>query len=129
MNDNIEKLNTVIENITNIPKRYELLNSELDLTNAKQMDILHDIENSKFNACEGYKKIKELQDLRKHRRELKNEIDILEPLYKWYGEHKKIEVDLFKVKTTMERIKDNRKNWKYTSRVEQLEGNREAAND
>lgn len=118
MENHIEKLSNALDTIVNVPVRIKYLNDELALTNAKQTDLLHEIENSNFNAYEGYVKAKELQEVRMYRRELKNELDILDPLYKWCIEHKKIEVDLFKVKSSMEKIKENKENWIYTSRVE-----------
>jgi hypothetical protein len=122
LENQIENLDSALKTITNVPVRYKVLNDELALTNARQIDLLHEIENSNFNAYEGYKKAKELQEIRMYRRELKNEIEILEPLYKWCNEHKNIEVSLYKVKSSMEKIKDNKENWIYTSRVEQIKG-------
>jgi hypothetical protein len=122
LENQIENLDSALKTITNVPVRYRFLNDELALTNARQTDLLHEIENSNFNAYEGYKKAKELQEIRMYRRELKNEIEIIEPLHKWCNEHKNIEVSLYKVKSSMEKIKDNKENWIYTSRVEQIKG-------
>lgn len=44
------------------------------------LDMLHVIENTNFNACEGYKLAKKIRDNRHSRRQIKNELEPLKQL-------------------------------------------------
>lgn len=124
MQDNITKLSQTLEFLTQIPERYKFLDDELNITNAAQMDMLHEIENKSFNSDESNEEIETLKKIRQHRRIVKDEKAILEPLYAWYMQHSKIQIELFKVQKNMEKIKSSKENWTYTSRVKELkEGN------
>lgn len=70
------------ENILSIYNKinedFQSLNKELSQIDLYIQDILHKIENIKFNACEGYKFAKMIHEARIKRRTIKNE---LEPLF------------------------------------------------
>lgn len=102
-----------------IQGQWDFLYSEIHKTDVTQCDILHEIENSdKLGAVEGYKLYKKLRDLRKHRRELKNQQQLIEPLYKWCQGNKTIGINLFKVKSSMDNVKGIQDNWIYHKRTE-----------
>lgn len=82
MVDVVKALQMVREVYVNFPKRMESAQEELRKIESEIQDILHVIELTNFNACDGYKWAKELQTLRHQRRMLKDEIDLLEPIAK-----------------------------------------------
>jgi len=70
-----------IKNIINsIEDNIKLLNKEIYTLQGKQEDLLHVLENEKFNASDGYKLAKMIQELRAERRNKKNELQTLEIL-------------------------------------------------
>ena len=62
---------------SDIKHDFEKLTNELSQSDLYEQDVLHMIENGKFNASDGYKFAKMIYDNRIKRREIKNE---LEPL-------------------------------------------------
>lgn len=115
--DPIDLITNMVETLQYVPQRYLELTNNLSIVQGKITDLEHDIENKKFDIQKGYKFAKQLQDLRKERRQIKNEIDLLEQLNQYIKNNKKLEIDLFKIKTTMLKIKDRQDNWIYTPRV------------
>lgn len=72
-----QKINDLSNTIqTLLSEKNNLVNS-LREVDGKEQDILHYIEFNKFNAAEGYKLSKKLQDIRKERRIIKNKIDVI----------------------------------------------------
>jgi len=55
----------------------EILSKQEKKTTLYDLDMLHIIENTNFNACEGYKLAKKIQINRHKRRQIKNELDTL----------------------------------------------------
>lgn len=119
MHDPIEIIRTITDYIPYVLERKKELKDAIDEADKRQTDLLHEIENNNFSASEGYCKAKELQELRRQRRKLKNEYAVLEPLYTYLNNNKKLEIDLFKVRTTMQRIKEGKDNWIYTPRLQE----------
>lgn len=113
----LDLITDILENLQYVPKRYAELNKNLSLVQGKITDLEHDIENNSFNAYQGYTMAKRLKELRIERRQIKNEIELLEQFNQFVQNNKKLEIDLFKVKTTMLKIKDRQDNWTYTPRV------------
>lgn len=60
-------------------KKY-FLKKMLSYYDRREQDLLHEVEGSKYNVCEGYKYYKRMQDLRKERRKVKNEMRKIENL-------------------------------------------------
>lgn len=114
--DHIENLNQALSFITSIETRFNALHQELNDINNKMCDLEHDIENSNFNACEGYQKAKALKELRQDRRKLKNEIDMLTKLHEWRQRNKSLEIELFKIQSQMKKLKEQQDNWIYIKR-------------
>ena len=80
---------------------------------AEILDIEHYAElHPDLDGAEGYKVYGKLRDVRRERRKLKNENELLKPFYDWLGENtqavKKLEQALGKTRNTAEVI-DNRK--------------------
>lgn len=72
-----QKINDLSNTIQTLLSEKDNLVNSLSEVNGKEQDILHYIEFNKFNAAEGYKLSKKLQDIRKERRIIKNKIDII----------------------------------------------------
>ena len=92
---------TVIPLVQNILSSFETLKHDMDTisqnikdTDSEICDILHDVELTSFNASEGYKLAKELQILRKRRREYKEYEEQLDMLRGFVNKHKWIVNDL-----------------------------------
>jgi len=92
---------TVIPLVQNILSSFETLKHDMDTiaknikdTDSEICDILHDVELTSFNASEGYKLARELQILRKKRREYKEYEEQLDMLRGFVNKHKWIVNDL-----------------------------------
>lgn len=102
--------------------RYKFLCEEIQEADLKQQDYLHEIEFEKYNVCKGYKKLAELQQLRKYRRKLKDEKRLLEPIYEYVKNHKNISIDLFKMKRDVDKLSSIDWNTKYRYRAKNKRG-------
>lgn len=81
MFDNIEDTATNIRNaIRDIPTRYKQNEELIRKLDQETQDLLHFIELKNLNAMEGYKAYKDLQRVRKERRAIKNENELLAPI-------------------------------------------------
>ena len=104
-----QKINDLSNTIQTLLSEKDNLVNSLSEVNGKEQDILHYIEFNKFNAAEGYKLSKRLQNIRKERRIIKNKIDIINVIKQDNC------YDLIYGKT-LERL-DGIENRKYTPRV------------
>lgn len=82
MDDFEGKITHLRDTIRDIPDIYKGNREELDKLEGETQDLLHLIEFNNLNASEGFKVYKELQKVRRRRRELKNQNELIEPLYK-----------------------------------------------
>lgn len=71
------KLKEIFNDVTS---DYNRLFLEIGKCDLKQQDILHKIENSNFNAAQGYNLAKELKEVREIRRQYKNEMAVVEEI-------------------------------------------------
>lgn len=118
--DVVEALQMVREVYVNFPKRMESAQEELRKVESEIQDILHVIELTTFNACDGYKWAKELQSLRHQRRQLKDEIDLLEPITKdFLAFQKPTEKNINKTIGEIRGITGRQENRTYRMRVRQ----------
>jgi len=67
----------IMEIYNNINLDINRLCKEEKMANLFDQDMLHAIENTNFNACDGYKLAKQLRKNRLFRRQVKNELDTL----------------------------------------------------
>ena len=73
--------NTLVDTVELILDRRNLLRKKLSELDSGQVDLLHKIENEdRMNVVQGYDLYKALHDLRKTRREVKDELMVLESL-------------------------------------------------
>lgn len=61
----------------NIRETCDYLNEQESLVNAETQDYLHALRFSKFNACEGYRLAKGLQEVQQRRGKIKDNFNIL----------------------------------------------------
>ncbi|GIN22520.1 hypothetical protein [Siminovitchia fordii] len=107
---NLEKaLQSVREIYVNTPKQYELANNELKKINDEIQDILHIFELGKVDAIAITKLGKDLKKLRKQRRKLKEEIEVLEKVKRFISHQKPTEKiinnSIGEVRSTIEKQK------------------------
>ena len=112
----IEDLSFTLNFLNSIDDHFEEIHNELNGVNNKMCDLEHDIENSNFNAFQGYEKAKALKELRQDRRRLKNEVELLDKLHEWHKRNKNMEIDLFKILSAMRNLKELQDNWIYKKR-------------
>lgn len=75
-----ESISVVSKLASKLPKRVEMIKKELELCRQEINDINHTIEMTNANAYQGWKLYKDLQITLQKRRELKDELAILEDL-------------------------------------------------
>jgi Mg2+ and Co2+ transporter CorA len=78
--DAIEALVRFAEAIGNAEKESVIIENAIQDADMQQQDLLHRLEFDTFNASEGYQLAKKLQEVRRLRRELKNDQELLKPL-------------------------------------------------
>lgn len=95
--ENIDLLNSILPELQKLVtmdrKLHENLMQELSVVDTEISDILHAIEFGRFNASEGYKLAKTLQDARNKRREIKSKLEVVDSLQKLKNNIKKPEVN------------------------------------
>lgn len=75
-------MDNLIQLYEDVQSEVKELKTQQSLLDLKQQDLLHIIEGTSFNASDGYKLAKAIQDCRKQRRLIKNELDTMEVLSK-----------------------------------------------
>lgn len=70
----------LMECFNSITEEYNRIYLEVGKCNLKQQDLLHKIENSSFNAAQGYKLAMELKQVREQRRDYKNEMAVIQEI-------------------------------------------------
>src|SRR5699024_1031444 len=81
MDDFEGKITHLRDTIRDIPDIYKGNREELDKLEGETQDLLHLIEFNNLNASEGFKVYKELQKVKRRRRELKNQNEFIETIY------------------------------------------------
>lgn len=102
-----QSLQSVRDVFINYPKRYDLASEELRKVDNEIQDILHVIEFCSLDAIEMTKKYKELKALRQQRRQLKDELELLEEIKSFVSypkpSEKVINTAIGKVRSTLDR--------------------------
>ncbi|NMH68577.1 hypothetical protein HF072_07255 [Bacillus sp. RO3] len=71
---------SVREVFINFPNRIQKLEQDLKKADMEIMDLMHVIEFKSLNAFEGFKLCKQVQEARRRRRAIKDELDFFEPI-------------------------------------------------
>ena len=108
-------------NVRGMLGRYESNKERLSKLEQEMQDLLHYVEMSKNkNALDGFKLYKRLCDVRRERRSIKNEIDLLQPVYDLFHGTKVLD-QLTQVQGTCRTTKQAIDNRAYTIRTDILE--------
>jgi len=82
-------IKTILESFETLKYEMDSINQKIRDIHSEQDDLLHEVELTKFNACEGYQLSKELQLLRHKRRHYKDQEEQMDMIrgvinkYKW----------------------------------------------
>ena len=76
--DIVEEIRNIVVKLNELEKYKEELPQKLSIQDSKEQDILHLIEDEKFTAFESYRLLKELKKVRKERRIVKNDCELLQ---------------------------------------------------
>lgn len=110
-------LKTILVFFQDIDKRLEKLSKELSIADTKQQELLHYIENHNLNAVDSCKIIKLLKAVREERREIKNEINVVQSLKDTFVDkykNKFIEKDLIQALKNLKELSEKQNNPSYT---------------
>ena len=100
-----------------IDKRLSELSKQQSVWDIKQDELLHYIENNKLDAVRACKIIKNLKYVREQRRQVKNEMNIINSLKDTFVDkykNKFIEKDLIQALKNLRELKDRNENPHYT---------------
>ena len=100
-----------------IDKRQKELSEQQSMWDIKQDEILHYIENHNLDAVKSCKIIKLLKQVRKERREVKNEIDVIHSLKDTFIDkykNKFIEKDIIQALKNLKELENRQNSPKYT---------------
>lgn len=116
----IEETAAFIRNaIRDIPARYKQNEELIRKLEQETQDLLHFIELKNLNAMEGYKAYKDLQRVRKERREIKNENELLAPIVDTLQGMKNKLSDLDRGVGEIRKIKTSQSQRQYSFRIRQ----------
>lgn len=110
-------LKTMLVFFQDIDRRLEKLSKELSIADTKQQELLHYIENHNLNAVESCRIIKLLKTVREERREIKNEINVVQSLKDTFVDkykNKFIEKDLIQALKNLKELSEKQNNSSYT---------------
>lgn len=127
--DPLKITSQIIEAFEFVKTVWEKAKEEQELCDHEYNDLTHGLELIKFNACEGYKLAKQLQNNRIRRRKAKNTLEQLKPLYEVFKKHQGFLRELKKAQAEIATTYDIQQKRIYTPRVrtdlqEALEKNR-----
>ena len=115
---------SVIPLVQNILASFETLRHDMDTISQKirdihseQDDLLHELELTKFNACEGYNLAKELQILRHKRRQYKDQEEQLDMLRGFMNKYKWVISDLKPLIKLLEEKQEHQLHRRYTPKI------------
>lgn len=105
--------------LSSIPKQQERLVAELSLCDRELTDLDHKLELTRFNASEGFKHNRDRQITLVRRREIKNELFILEKTIENISRDSKNSMSsrVNSLSTSLTRLRENTKNLRYNPRV------------
>lgn len=116
-NDAINITHDFLELLNMIEKEWPAWWDDVKKDEGEVQDLLHEIEFTKFDACHGYQLSKQIKAARQHRREMKEQIEVLRPLRDFLDNNKQLKISLYKVLNLMEKTVENQGSRIYTPRV------------
>lgn len=106
----------LISLINDVENEYKTLSEQQSKYDLIQEDLLHKIEFDVFDVFQGYNLCKQLQDIRKERRYIKNEVDAINSLRDILN-NTKIKNALEKVNNTIVKIEKKKDSRLYTPKI------------
>jgi hypothetical protein len=94
------------------------LNDTITLCDQKTQDVLHEMEFNPFSASEGYAFAKQLQAIRKERRDAKNQKEYIVHFKKFADDHKNLPVVLSRMLHSMKQVRQTQEARTYTPKVQ-----------
>lgn len=107
----------MINYFRDVKKEYEEAEKNVRFYESEYNDLTHALELTNFNASEGYKLAKELKQNRKNRREAKDIMNELNPLYMFMQSNSRFLQELKKVNTEVIKITQKKDSRKYHVRA------------
>lgn len=114
----------VIQHVQNIITSFEAIRHDMDTVSNKiknchseQDDMLHEIELTKFSACEGYNLSRELQLIRHKRRKYLEQEEQLDILRGFMNKYKWLVNELKPIVKVLENKKEQQVNRKYIPKI------------
>jgi len=116
--DDIEQTIITVRNaIRDLPERYKANHDEIGKLDQETQDLLHLAEFKDLDVRRGFRMYKELQKVRKRRRELKNENELIAPVIDIFKEYSKRLDELNRAIGTIRNKKKLQKDRHYTFKV------------
>lgn len=117
MEELIKTIKAFAEILNDIDNVWSELHEKLKQYELESNDLLHEIELTNFNACEGYILAKKLKEVRQRRREVKNKQEILQYVKDFAANNKNLIITLYKLAKSMEEKLDIQQNRVYVPRI------------
>lgn len=115
--DPLKITSQMIATFESVKSAMEKAKEDQDFCDREYNDLTHGLELINFNAYEGYKLAKQLQNNRIRRRILKNTVEQLQPLYELFKKNQGFFKELKNVQAQISTIRDIQQKRIYTPRA------------
>jgi len=113
----IPLIKTILESFETLKYEMDSINHKIRDIHSEQDDLLHELELTKFNACEGYQLSKELQILRHKRRHYKDQEEQMDMIRGVVNKYKWIINDLKPLVKLLEEKENHQIHRQYTPKI------------
>ena len=113
----IPLIKTILESFETLKYEMDSINQKIRDIHSEQDDLLHEVELTKFNACEGYQLSKELQILRHKRRHYKDQEEQMDMIRGVINKYKWIVNDLKPLVKLLEEKENHQIHRQYTPKI------------
>jgi len=113
----IPLIKTILESFETLKYEIDSVNQKIRDIHSEQDDLLHELELTKFNACEGYQLSKELQILRHKRRHYKDQEEQMDMIRGVINKYKWIVNDLKPLVKMLEEKENHQIHRQYTPKI------------
>jgi len=113
----IPLIKTILESFETLKYEMDSINQKIRDIHSEQDDLLHEVELTKFNACEGYQLSKELKKLRHKRRHYKDQEEQMDMIRGVINKYKWIVNDLKPLVKLLEEKEDHQIHRQYTPKI------------
>ena len=117
VNNAVEKIDEFLKVIDYVQKDLKDVSELIREADLEIQDLLHEIEFKDHNAYEGFQLYKAIKQVRRRRRELTKQKELLSPVQEFIDLHKQLIVPMFKMSTKMKQITEMQNERVYRARV------------